>query len=309
METEPTVESQWDAYTSGAETETGVVNNSTEPVETTDAWVETEATDDGQTADPIPDNDDDLLGDSTGDYDSIRQEMAALKQQFEQERLQYQEALRRAQQSFRDTGASLLERVEQRLEPVQQTLADLVRQGLLSNEDANARLGIAQRQFTKEEIAKDKQEREFATRQQWLAQQQPNQQPAPQSPQGYSPAEVQRAQAQIQNMTQRFGLTMDDYKAAGAPSDLSHLSPIEAVEAWQKWTVATAKMKQAMSGNPPQRNGNRQFPYPDMGGGAGVVANNMASITRELEAEMVKPNPNWDRITELNNALQIPTNS
>jgi hypothetical protein len=293
-DTQPSVEAQWDSWTSGAETEE---SETTTPVETTETEVETEATDDGQAADPIPDNDDDLLG-STTDYDSIRQEMAALKQQFEQERLQYQEALRRAQQSFRDSGASLLERVDQRLEPVQQTLADLVRQQLLTPEDAQARLAVAERQFRKEELDKDKQQREFATRQQWLAQQQ--------QPQAQTPAQGDgaRAQQMIAQIFQQSGLTTEDYKIAGAPADISHLSPLDAVETFRRWTVAAARMKQARTGQPVQRpNGNRQFPYPEMGGGAGVAARSAESITNELNTEMAKPDPDFDRIAELDAAL------
>jgi hypothetical protein len=290
-ETQPSVEAEWDAYTSGAETET------TEPVETNDTVVDTEAMPvDEQDADPIPDNDDDLLGNSTADLDSIRQQMAALEQRFEQERLQYQEALRRAQQTIRDTGASLLERVEQRLEPVQHTLADLVRQQLITPEDAQSRLAVAERQYRKEELDRDKQQREHAARQQWLAQQQPQQQQQAANP------DVITVQQKIEGLMSHYRVTVQDLRAAGAPDDISHLSPVQALDTAGKWVIAAARLKQAQGGNP-ARAGGKQLPYPDMGGGAGVAAQSAESISAELNKEMGKPNPNFERIAELDAAL------
>jgi hypothetical protein len=300
-DTQPSVEAAWDAFTGGAE-----VTDETSETIAPEAVVDTEAISvDEQDADPIPDNDDDLLG-STTDFDSIRQEIAALKQQLEQERLNNQELIRRAQQSFRDQGASLLERVEQRLGPVQDTLVDLVKRQLLTPEDAQQRLQAMERQFRTEELQKDKQQREYALRQQWLATQQ---QAQPQ--QGQAPnQDAQTVQQQISALVTRYGLNAQDLRDAGAPDDLSHLSPVQALLVSQKWVVAAAKMKQARGGgNTPQqqRAGGKQFPYPDMGGGAGVPAKSMESITRELEAEMSKAYPDYDRIAELNNALTIPT--
>jgi hypothetical protein len=297
-ETQPSVEAAWDEFTGGAE-----VTDETSETSAPETVVDTEAISvDEQDADPIPDNDDDLLG-STTDFDSIRQEIAALKQQLEQERLNNQELIRRAQQSFRDQGASLLERVEQRLGPVQATLADLVKQGLLTPEDAQSRLNNAERNFRKEELDKERQQREYALRQEWLAKQQ---QAQPQ--QGQAPnQDAQTVQQQISALVTRYGLTAQDLRDAGAPDDLSHLSPVQALITSQKWVVAAARMKQARSGMPTQqRAGGKQFPYPDMGGGAGVPAKSMESITRELEAEMSKANPNFERIAELNDALTIP---
>lgn len=295
-DTQPSVEAAWDEYTGGAE----VTDETTSVESAPETEVETESFSvDEQSDDPIPDNDDDLLGKSTTEYDSVRQEIAALKQQLEQERLQNQENLRRVQQSFRDQGASLLERVEQRLEPVQQTLADLVRQGLLTAEDANARLNVAHRNFTKEELDKDKQQREYAARQQWLAQQQQQAQPnaAPNQ-------DAQTVQQQIQVLAQRYGVTAQDLRDAGAPDDISHLSPVQALLVSQKWVIAAARMKQARGvGNPTQRANGRQLPYPDMGGGAGVPARSAEAITAELNAEMAKGNPNYERIAELDAAL------
>jgi hypothetical protein len=295
-ETQPSVEAEWDAYTSGAETET----ETTEPVETNDAGVDTEASStDEPIADPIPDNDDDLLGPATTDFDSIRQEMAALKQQLEQERLSNQELIRRAQQSFRDQGASLLERVEQRLEPVQQTLADLVKQGLLTPEDAQSRLNVAERQYRREEISRDQQQRNAALHQQWLATQQGSmsaQQQATANP------DVITVQQKIEGLMSHYRVTVQDLRAAGAPDDISHLSPVQALDTASKWVVAAARLKQAQGGNP-ARAGGKQLPYPDMGGGAGVAAQSAESISAELNKEMGKPNPNFERIAELDAAL------
>jgi hypothetical protein len=298
-ETQPSVEAAWDEFTGGAE----VTDETTSETSAPETVVDTEAISvDEQDADPIPDNDDDLLGTPTTDFDSIRQEITALKQQLERERLNNQELIRRAQQSFRDQGASLLERVEQRLEPVQATLVDLVKRQLLTPEDAQNRLQAMQRQFQSEEIQKDKQQREYALRQEWLESQKQGQ---PQ--QGQAPnQDAQTVQQQITALVTRYGLTAQDLRDAGAPDDLSHLSPVQALLTSQKWVVAAARMKQARTGQPPQRAGGKQFPYPDMGGGAGVPAKSMESITRELEAEMSKANPNFERIAELNDALTIP---
>lgn len=298
METEPTVEQQWSSWESGGEAQAA------EPVETETAETIDESLATETTTDDIPDNDDDLLGNDTTQPDSdLRAEMAALKQQFEQERLQYQEMLRRAQQSFRDSGASLLERVEQRLAPVQDTLADLVKNGLLTPEDANSRLQTAERQFRREEISRDQQARNHATRQDWLAQQQQGQQPSPQ-PQAprYSEREIAKANERITAVMKRTGVTSADLEQNGFLTDYSHLSPIEAVDAVTRAAVATAKMKQALAGQAPQGGGN-QFPYPNMGGGAGVPARGIEAISKELDAEMKKTNQDWDRITELSAAL------
>lgn len=300
--TEPTVDSAWDAYTSGAETP-----------ETTDAEVDTESllvdeqVDEPTADDTQPDDE----PESTDDYQSIRAEMAALKQQFAQERTQYQEMLRRAQQSMRDTGNSIVERVEQRLAQATPALANLVKGGFLTAEDAQAQLSALRGQFTSEEAQRSQQERAHADRQAWLAQQQqsqPQSQPPPQPTGTYSPQEIAKANGKIAAIFKQSGLSDADVKAYGMPTDFSHLSPIDAVDAVRAWVVATMKIKQAQGGQVPAPRSVKQFPYGDMGGGAGVAARGMEGINAELAAELAKPNPDFNRITELNDALgkQLP---
>lgn len=288
---EPTVDNAWDAYTSGAETP-----------ETTDAEVDTESLlVDEQVDETTADDDSPDEPESTDDFQSIRSEMAALKKQFEQERTQYQEMLRRAQQSMRSVGDSIVERVEQRLAQAAPAYVDLVKSGYLTAEDAQARLATLRGQFTSEEAQRSQQERAHADRQAWLAQQ-PQTQPQPTGQ--YNPQEVQYAQTKIAEMVKRSGLTDAEIKAYGVPSDFSHLSPIEAVDSVQRWLVATMKIKQAQGGQVPAQRSVKQFPYGDMGGGAGVAARGMEGVSSELQAELAKANPNFQRIQELSDALE-----
>lgn len=293
MENEPSVEAQWDAYSSGEQAQPEAeVDTDTFPVDEQEA----EPTDDAEPpAKP------------TTDLQSIRAEMNALKQQFEQERTQYQEALRRAQQSFRSVGDSIVERVEQRLAPIAQAYDGLVKEGLLTPEDAQARLNMQERAIRSQEVQRDQQARNQELYQAWLAQQGKN----PQQPQTggvtYDTASIQEAQAEINALlaqAEKAGLTQEDLDAAGVPSDFSHLSPLKAIRALQGWLVAAQRMKLARNGQVPRAaSANRQFPFPDMGGGAGVPARGMEGITKELEAEMRKPNPNMERVNELSAAL------
>lgn len=287
--TEPSVEEAWDSWTSGEQPE-AAVETEPEPI-------------DELAAETTDDTDDTTETDSTDDYQDLRAEMSALKQQFEQERLQYQELLRRAQQSMRSVGDSIVERVEQRLAQAQPALVNLVKQNLLTPEDAQAQMNALRGQFTSEEAQRSLQERSHAQYQAWLEQ---RGQPQPQQNDQWAQM-VQQANAQIDAMLVQSKLTAEDLRAAGVPTDFSHLSPVEAPQKVREWLVAAIRYKKA-NGSKPNGNGSRQFPMGDMGGGAGVGARSLEAITAELhtaneKAARTGADSDWQRVQELSAAL------
>lgn len=275
---ETSIDAQWDDFTSGQQPDTEV-DTEAAPVDEQDV----ETTDEAESTDDAP----------SAEYETLQSQIAQLNQTIQQQQVWMSEQLRRTAQSVRDVGNSIVERVEQRLAQAKPILANQVQRGLLTPEDAQAQLVELRGEYTSEEAQRAQAERAQAERQAWLASQQPQAQGGT-----YSPAEVQRAQDTIASLINQSGLSPEEIRAYGVPNDLSHLSPIEAVETARRWLVATM---QAKRGN--TRNGGRQFPFPNMGGGAGVAARGMEGITKEIEAEMSKELPDFERIAVLKSAL------
>lgn len=239
---------------------------------------------------------------SQPDIASLLAQMAQMQAQLDQLPDWMQQVTRRTQQSLRDVGDSIVQRVEMQTAPMESMLNGLVEDGLITQEDANLRLAAFERQTRRRELVNDQQRRQYQQQQeqaQQLAQMQQQSSPKPDWA-----VSVEREMARVLAAS---GITAQDPENAMLPSEITHPDPVEALD-YYRTKVETARRAKAARLGQTSPNGARsavqQNPiYVDMGGGAGAGLRDGDAVARELLAEMSKANPDMERVATLNRAL------
>jgi hypothetical protein len=192
-------------------------------------------------------------------------------QHFEQNVLpQYRDQwLREAQNRARQSQDERQKRIEQRLQPLFDTLQRLQTDGYLSPEDAQKQLAAAHQQVSQQEDAQAKAQSDWEQRQAWLASTNAQTQAA-------QPAWAGQWEQAINGVLQQSKLEEGDPELELIPTTLTDPDPTRAL-ALMRESVATAeKMKEQRIASERPR---RPKPFVDMGTGAsGGNGNPLAGI-------------------------------